>query len=747
MRIPAVLFAVLAGASTAAGQSGLGLGVSINQSLYFPGERLSLSVSATNTGGTGVADFYTGVILPDGITVATIGPGGTARIGTLLQPAALLPVATGVSLAGPFSASVDPLFNYVWNGSEPVGAYTVFLAAVRSGGFSDGRVDGGDILAVELGGLHVARPTAPTLEPEGSVTVSIPETGGTIAVNSRNGARFSLDLPSGAVPESTAITAIPVARFDGLPIQRFLGGVSFQPDGLRFGDAGTLTMTFPSGKVPHGLVGFTARSDGTGFEQVPVSIDGATVSLKLPHFSVGGFGQNVCGPAVTTAVGRDACREMAEDIALAVSMIDDLGSFTPDVRRNLARQIIRELLQWLKSVILPALTDAANPALTDPVTDHTLLVALKEFSSILAILQMTAILDVEATLAPETNEARSKIRPAISGRQQVANARCLRDRPEFQPHIRRIFDLASLAEFWDVDLGPTRGLTCIQLSLEVSFPRVLTNGSAGLLATAILTFSDGLQADTSDRVAITLDMIRGSADEPTQSSGPGSTFLNTRLFMNEDSVLIAEITARAPSLGLFQETILRRGHTISVGTSRVFGRKELRAHTRRAEFGANDDSSVRLFAQELRDGTDVANVEESLVEVAFPDGSMIRGNGHYAMQVTGDASALVRLSTDAEMHLSGDFDCEISLTTSATAARGLQLRLLQDRTVVFESGTTTSARRLCPSGTYTVELDTEMQISRSRTGESASWNRDYSFEFRVTPRETSTADLRPPQRE
>jgi hypothetical protein len=98
--------------------------------------------------------------------------------------------------------------------------------------------------------------------------------------------------------------------------------------------------------------------------------------------------------------------------------------------------------------------------------------------------------------------------------------------------------------------------------------------------------------------------------------------------------------------------------------------------------------------------------------------------------------------------LSGDFDCEITLTTTATASQGLQLRLLQDRAVVFESGTTTSSRRVCPSGAYKIELDTEVQLTSLRTGPSKSWNRNYTFEFRVTPRETAAADAgRTPERD
>lgn len=113
-------------ATAVSAQPVLDLGVATTRVVYYPGDELRLSVSVTNVpGGAGLAHFYTGVILPDGVTIATVGPSGAARLGTIAQSAAFLPVATGVPLGGPFAASVDPLFNYAWNGSEPLGAYQI----------------------------------------------------------------------------------------------------------------------------------------------------------------------------------------------------------------------------------------------------------------------------------------------------------------------------------------------------------------------------------------------------------------------------------------------------------------------------------------------------------------------------------------------------------------------------------------------------------------------------------------------
>lgn len=81
--------------SPAAAQAlGLELAVLTNQALYYPGETPTLSISAENPGLLGAsADFYAGIVLPDGITVVTLGPDGSPSLGSLADLAGLRPLA------------------------------------------------------------------------------------------------------------------------------------------------------------------------------------------------------------------------------------------------------------------------------------------------------------------------------------------------------------------------------------------------------------------------------------------------------------------------------------------------------------------------------------------------------------------------------------------------------------------------------------------------------------------------------
>jgi hypothetical protein len=104
-----------------------------NATTFRPGQRLDISVGANNPGLPILADFYLGVLAPDGNTMAFLINGATGvAIGTFSNVASFQPVVTGVSLAAAFNVVV-PAFSYTWTGAEPTGTYTLFVEARRTG--------------------------------------------------------------------------------------------------------------------------------------------------------------------------------------------------------------------------------------------------------------------------------------------------------------------------------------------------------------------------------------------------------------------------------------------------------------------------------------------------------------------------------------------------------------------------------------------------------------------------------------
>jgi PKD repeat protein len=129
------------------GPAGVSVGVSTNQAGYSTGDTLAVSLQADKPGYPGTADFYFGVILPDGDTVVVFtNQQLETKTVSVSDLANWSPMAAGVDWAAPFTANEPDSLTYTWLGNEVPGSYTFFLPAVVPGGFSDGTVDEGDII-------------------------------------------------------------------------------------------------------------------------------------------------------------------------------------------------------------------------------------------------------------------------------------------------------------------------------------------------------------------------------------------------------------------------------------------------------------------------------------------------------------------------------------------------------------------------------------------------------------------------
>jgi hypothetical protein len=119
----------------------VGVATAVNQDHFTPGQTLATSLRLENPGSPDVLDFYVGVILPDGETVACLTDGGRAfALGRLSDPGTFRPIAVSVSMAAPMAATVPDLMTYAWTGSEPPGTYLFFVVAVRPGPFDPANV-------------------------------------------------------------------------------------------------------------------------------------------------------------------------------------------------------------------------------------------------------------------------------------------------------------------------------------------------------------------------------------------------------------------------------------------------------------------------------------------------------------------------------------------------------------------------------------------------------------------------------
>jgi hypothetical protein len=501
-----------------------------------------------------------------------------------------------VSLVAPFAVALDPLVQYVWTGTEPLGLYTAFLAAVQPGSLADGRLDPGDIVALQTGGLSLFPPAQATLDPGQAASAVLSAAGGTLTVTGSAGHQFSLVVPVGALPEATTITLTPVAGLTGLPLAgSLLAAVQLEPAGLRFQLPATLSVTLPGGPPPPGVVGFSLDSDGTGFALQRTGANGATLTMPVgevgaatsgsakpaairrptPRQSasaqVRGWGISFCGPEVTSAIGRDACREMGESLSFAAGLAGEFDGLPLPVRVQLAAELITQLRLWLDRFILPEVAAAAaDPPSTDPTVDYFFLVAMREYEAVRTILALAEALDPTALLTQELDAVHQRIPSAFEVRRRVANEQCLVDREHYRTYVRRLTEMAGLARrlngLPDTPRVPEAvGLTCIVINLIVHFPDPVPTGGGEFNGIAVAVFPDlgTLFYPEQPAPTVRLQLRTGglaNATPPTDATGAGEVRLRTMVGFGPGSATKLEflVQAEVPEFDLVRQEVLTR---------------------------------------------------------------------------------------------------------------------------------------------------------------------------------------------
>ena len=203
-----------------------------------------------------------------------------------------------------------------------------------------------------------------TLEPDRASWKVVGPAGSTIEATDADGATYRLDIPPGALLEDVEILAVPVATIAGLPAEAEVGGaIHFEPEGLVFRKAATLTIT--STTTDRARLAFAYSGDLRSPYRYPVTTTGGSVTLEIVHFSGYGLLAGTSTAITAAELGLELPWEPPDgptDQALneIATVIDDQAN------PNRAQVINDALRRWIDEAIGPQVSAfRAMPAWND----------------------------------------------------------------------------------------------------------------------------------------------------------------------------------------------------------------------------------------------------------------------------------------------------------------------------------------------------------------------------------------------
>jgi len=155
----AFLLSCAAGAAQAQ-QAPVSLQVIPNGTTLNSGNTLRVTLTAFYRGPAFTADFYFGVIHPDGVNatfVVNLNP-LTAVVRRLDQPITFPPLFAGITIPANFTTSLPSFFEYKLTPAEALGTYNFFAALTAPRAFDNGIVDGTDLIGFAQRAITIVAP-------------------------------------------------------------------------------------------------------------------------------------------------------------------------------------------------------------------------------------------------------------------------------------------------------------------------------------------------------------------------------------------------------------------------------------------------------------------------------------------------------------------------------------------------------------------------------------------------------------
>jgi all-beta uncharacterized protein len=124
----------------------LSLSASVNQQTFTVGQSLSAGGAVIDPGLPVAADFYVGILRPDGSIQFFTNAG--IVLGNVANVTSFRPLAVAVPLGTPFSVNAPNFYTHQWTAGDLHGGYVFFVGAVTTGALAGGTVPSDQILGL-----------------------------------------------------------------------------------------------------------------------------------------------------------------------------------------------------------------------------------------------------------------------------------------------------------------------------------------------------------------------------------------------------------------------------------------------------------------------------------------------------------------------------------------------------------------------------------------------------------------------
>lgn len=728
------------------------LAVTLSDSAITAGETLTARVRAANPGGGPAADFYFAILLPDGATVVSSGPGLGAHFGRFSDLRTLVPVAAGIGLAAPFVYSNDSFFTHTFTGVEPAGTYRVYFAALATGALQDGAIVSGELLALATSEFTVGSGVTTRIDPSRTVAATIPATGGALTTSHANGTTYALTFPSGAVSRSTAVSLAPLTGADNLPGEGvFAFGVRAEPSGLVFDTPARLTVSLP-GTVTPDPAGYSAlliSNGGRDVLPVPVLLEGRTLTVPVPHFSevvLTGSTFSGCLAFATAEEWRTACGALARAFVEAGGVINE-------AYREASAGILRT---WFDTGIRRRIDEQGNPTLPD--RDNKLDGLMYEWSVWRQFYQLaygTMLVSIpQRPLADILQEAFLSLAAAVDAGVERAHDRCLANRPAVEDEITRAWELVRL--YWPLAFEqayPHELTFCLGLFINAAPPPVLTPGTPALMPVTVRArFADGVELPnipalvTATATSASVSPAGGAVTLPLNGnltltpSGTSTLVTITATFVDHPLSLIdpRSQSFTGGQAGTGQWTILNRQVT-AVGE--LLAIVDLGAGHRKAAEGPERAEVADTVISRSGVTASFTNVRASMITSPTSSAQLIvdlTGNGQSAANGLRQTRAAAGTSSGLTFRTTGVFRCSLQVTATRSANSTLSqssvlVGVSGPRSLTFNGQNGTIGPFDCPAGQYSLNAGTNAVVALRVDGDSSSASAQFTARLLFEP--------------